>query len=798
VEDLSLRTEFRRALDVVAPPAPWLAANIRTELRQQRREQLARQKRWFGLTLSPSATRLLAIALIVVLMVAASGAFLAIHHFVLQPNPIHTHPGAVSRSCSNGAIDMITSKTGWQGTSRTTDGGITWRDVSPPPIPAQGKGGGYVCALDADHAWVTAVSTTGGCSSKGPCAVPVITKLFVMSTADGGATWQTSQLIQPSGWISALDFFDASHGWLLTDSSAYSAPKLVRELYASSDGGINWKLIASGTVGDHSVLGNTANSCSLTGMTFSSLTTGWLTWDCSQETSPQTSDALVAVTREAVNLPSADTACGAAPPIFSAKIGMLLVTCPAGDIVDRTTDEGRTWLAGAIVQGIPTANSAITVDLVDGTTGFYFTVDKSKLYTLHSTTDGGRDWSVVGSGLFAGRTVNDFQFIDGATGIADVSNSPVAWVTHDGGKTWALPPPFRSIGNQVCNVPTDPGAGVGPTAVKMINATTGWAAGARRTTNGGADWTRVAPSTVPYRSGYGSEFFLDATHAWVAEVAGSSTACADRVIVFSTADGGATWQHGAPLTPTVGDVSIGFIDASNGWLLVGSILYRTTDAGRTWLRLAGLTGVIPKGCTGGPMVFASATSGWLQIQCGGGGQLIVTHDGGVSWTGQLTQLPCCGSSALPTFFDPTDGMAVDWNVPQFEMTTNGGITWVKRGLPKLSYHACTGGKGGPSPCTNQNFVALDFINPNHGWAIVTSDVSGRGGPFTLTVDRTEDGGKTWANLKANLPRINTFSDPSQWNLTFVDADHGFLWYGRELFATSNGGRTWTAVHFTYS
>ena len=32
MDDLSLRNEFRRALDAVAPPAPWLAANVRTEL----------------------------------------------------------------------------------------------------------------------------------------------------------------------------------------------------------------------------------------------------------------------------------------------------------------------------------------------------------------------------------------------------------------------------------------------------------------------------------------------------------------------------------------------------------------------------------------------------------------------------------------------------------------------------------------------------------------------------------------------------------------------------------------------
>ena len=39
MEDRNLRQEFRRALDVVAPPAPWLASNVRSTLRERRHER---------------------------------------------------------------------------------------------------------------------------------------------------------------------------------------------------------------------------------------------------------------------------------------------------------------------------------------------------------------------------------------------------------------------------------------------------------------------------------------------------------------------------------------------------------------------------------------------------------------------------------------------------------------------------------------------------------------------------------------------------------------------------------------
>ena len=131
-----------------------------------------------------------------------------------------------------------------------------------------------------------------------------------------------------------------------------------------------------------------------------------------------------------------------------------------------------------------------------------------------------------------------------------------------------------------------------PTTAKMIDASTGWAYGPLRTTDGGSHWVDVSPPSIPNRTPINDQFFLDSTHAWVAETSGSSTACVDHVVTFRTADGGRTWQQAAPIpvrfadptdyiwaAPSSGANWFSFIDAQNGWLLVGSGPAKVTQSG---------------------------------------------------------------------------------------------------------------------------------------------------------------------------------------------------------------------------
>ena len=93
--DPNLRSEFRRALDVVTPPAPWLPTNVREKLRQERRKGTWRAGAWLPVIvvrLPRSSQRMAAAALIVVLAAAALGVFLVAHRPVNQSVPAGVGP----------------------------------------------------------------------------------------------------------------------------------------------------------------------------------------------------------------------------------------------------------------------------------------------------------------------------------------------------------------------------------------------------------------------------------------------------------------------------------------------------------------------------------------------------------------------------------------------------------------------------------------------------------------------------------------------------------------------------------
>ena len=844
MDDRVLYERFHAALDI--EPRPDAYDRFRKALTQARIRPWQRHR--FGIALPRSSRRLIAAALTVALAAAAIPAFLALHRYAQQVTTTRKHPS--SSTCVPG-LHMVTDTIGWQSAGRTTDGGRTWRDSHPAEPPNFSKSGGSSCTLDSNHAWTT--QTTGPSLTQS-------TQLYVFGTADGGQTWQKSTPVPAGGgWVSvALEFIDAQKGWLLTDTGSDAAPPLTRTLYSTSDGGLHWSRVASGSLSGGSILGKLASGCAESGMTFISTEKGWLTWDCSRSNGPspvQSSGPVVAATNDggrswaAVRLPSfpatADWSCGASPPIFSGGQGVILVSCGgtghngwAG--VYRTSDAGASWTLGKLPFWVQLSQ----VDFVDATTGFLFGggVATSDLYR---TTNAGRDWILVKKNVFLGQSVGIFQFIDASTGYASTAASQGALLkTTDGGLTWSLPGSSTTIPqNPACGLPPNPRAG-GPIPIKMVSPTTGWAFGALRTTDGGTNWLDVAPASVPYRSSGYAEFFLDANHAWVAEGAGSSTACADHIVTFATADGGQTWRKAAPIPVTVDPREVlwrlptsftspsvhtgpylSFVDAQHGWLLVvsGGImsghdgpLYRTMDGGMHWKLVTNDPssvaacpnqggGLGPIGAGG--ISFATASTGFMQgPHCevgytGVGGpnatydpskapdqtpQQLVTHDGGVTWRVQrLAAAQCCGVS-LPVFFDQSHGMIFNGSANALLVTSDGGDTWSLRTMP---------------------VDAVSFINPNEGWGIAT-DWQSRS---YARLFHTGDGGKTWTIVNARVapadpPGGSAYIEGgvlAATSLSFVDGRNGFWATGSntngghaqpgKLYKTTDGGHTWVAV-----
>ena len=353
-------------------------------------------------------------------------------------------------------------------------------------------------------------------------------------------------------------------------------------------------------------------------------------------------------------------------------------------------------------------------------------------------------------------------------------------------------------------VPAGHGVGRVFYPTKMVTASTGWSwvepSELWRTTDGGAHWTNVSPPSLPGRlSPYTDEaYLLDATHGWVAE--SSSGPVRPHVTTFRTTDGGKTWHEGASIEGQ--SPNLFFIDQNHGWLVLptqgttSAGLYSTDDAGLHW----NFTSSAPWPTSVGPskITFTSLTTGWIS-----GGNLMVTHDGGVTWRVQPLPVTLSTGSYVgwPTFFDPQHG--ITWFDPQpsgpsccprerpdpvrLLVTSDGGSTWVARSLP------------GEAPLQ----VALDFVDANHGWTIAGTAADWSAVPSVpLPLYRTDDGGLTWVRVPTNV----LWRHPEAFGetidiLDFVDQNNGFAVRRRgevandytQWLKTTDGGRTWTVV-----
>lgn len=115
-------------------------------------------------------------------------------------------------------------------------------------------------------------------------------------------------------------------------------------------------------------------------------------------------------------------------------------------------------------------------------------------------------------------------------------------------------------------------------------------------------------------------------------------------VLMRTGDGGSSWSE--VMRPVSGSVvqDVKFADDGRGWALVRwtvegpgeVILYRTTDAGRTWEKLSDVPKSRWNGYPSG-MSFSDASNGQVDMIYEGGPRsadrvaFLTTHDGGLTW-----------------------------------------------------------------------------------------------------------------------------------------------------------------------
>lgn len=366
----------------------------------------------------------------------------------------------------------------------------------------------------------------------------------------------------------------------------------------------------------------------------------------------------------------------------------------------------------------------------------------------------------------------------------------------------------------------------------MVSPTVGWLdtngeGHIVRTTDGGATWTDVTPDSFIYEALGGNDFFLDTVHAWDTELIRGSPdslpSASSRVTTFQTVDGGRSWITGTSITldRDVSFIRLYFLDPSHGWLLAGQNnqasdeadeLFRTVDGGLNWRPVAEnvLGNRAGLGCGWNTIAFASTSVGWMIDTCDDTvssdyQRLLVTHDGGATWSAQ--QLPRgIGASCpcdTPVVFDPTHLMVVvaaSSPAPAHRevlMTDDAGASWSTRALP------------------GEVQLGVDFIDAQHGWTIagsastVSRDSTGQFPTLpgvNMPLYRTDDGGRTWVPVPTSVALDS--SEGRIQGFTFVDLQNGFAervthypsadpynptGQTTQLLKTTDGGRTWRVV-----
>jgi photosystem II stability/assembly factor-like uncharacterized protein len=333
-----------------------------------------------------------------------------------------------------------------------------------------------------------------------------------------------------------------------------------------------------------------------------------------------------------------------------------------------------------------------------------------------------------------------------------------------------------------------------------------------RTSNGGRTWTDVTPASgLPMLSTPDAEQALESVNGADAYLAVTGAAeesnnSVNTTVVFATTDGGRTWTQSASLRAVSTASQVSFADPQHGFLLLGGDggemgedqvwLYRTSDGGKHWSLAAASpaeTGVavtaqqgsgrIPTECDKAGLNFPTATTGWIASTCNAGlaNALLVSHDGGTSWSDQSLPLPattCPGSACFvagPKFAGGAGFVTVetDPGEPALLVTRDLGRTWERIALP-----------------AGLQYPQITFFSPTQGVLVA----GGSQDSFQSTFYTTANGGQTWTPTPqgTNFTKIGV-------NIDFTSTQDGLAWTtdyysdsATSIYQTANSGRTWHA------
>ncbi len=386
----------------------------------------------------------------------------------------------------------------------------------------------------------------------------------------------------------------------------------------------------------------------------------------------------------------------------------------------------------------PTTNPLYAVSVVNNSTAWIC----GRYGTVLRTTDGGANWSIVGSGYFQGY-VNLFSVfaLDDQTAFVayhqgGIGDNTELFKTTDGGQNWSAV--FQQTGGWIMDI-------------KMYTENTGFLYTSPlntywrffNTSDGGSSWASLSqfPEQISVEFGHYNSTFTSGSQIFFGSNSG---------YIYHSTDSGYNWS----LIPTVqtNSYSVWFNNSSDGIVGEDNTLEVTTDGGSNWSLLTSLNGLDSISAITGV-----GTDWWVANQ----NTVYYSDDNRVSWTTQYTTT----SGKYTHMAKARNGNLI------ISVRNNGGIS---------AYLT-------PVPVELASFTAKD-VNENVilNWETV-SETNNSG----FVVQRLENIGSAWEEI-GFVEGKGTSTEDNFYEFIDKNVEHGFYSY-RLIQLNFDGKRTESGV-----
>jgi photosystem II stability/assembly factor-like uncharacterized protein len=308
-------------------------------------------------------------------------------------------------------------------------------------------------------------------------------------------------------------------------------------------------------------------------------------------------------------------------------------------------------------------------------------------------------------------------------------------------------------------------------SVSFVDTLTGWIAGDSfdiitdtlfgniyKTVNGGKNWNKqiIANDKI----GRPHLQFISNENGWC------SGRRNDSLFIYNSIDGGVNWNIQYSMFRNLKLIEMNavyFANANKGWAVGDNgLLLRTVDGGKNWIDTFSISNYLDVYLKHEPfskVFFVDENIGWA---VGGGdseyGMVIKTTDGGKTWATVYKESVRMKGYRSCFFIDQNRGWVGLGSVPVIARTSDGGQTWDTIQLEK------------------GDFYDMHFTSKDVGW-VVGKDDSG----YAL-ICRTSDGGLTWKNV--TIPKVKA----TLYALDFSDPNHGWaVGDNGTILKTTDGG-----------